>query len=258
MSAALLMSIVVSASPAVPAELGEVQWGRDYGLALKVAREKKLPILVLFTEVPGCSTVNGYARDTLSNAAVIDASKQFVRVAVFNNLGGDDAKVLARWKEPAWNNPVLRFIDADERELAPRLTHEGGTPALLERMAQVSGAKVSEVKASYSMGCFWEGEAALGSLPGVRSTHAGYEDGREVVQLTAESPEALKSIDAAARKRGYRPTSGDSFRISASDDKYYLQRSSYSKLSLTPTQQSRVNAALATGTDPAEFLSPAR
>lgn len=57
----------------------------------------------------------------------------FTSVLIHNNSSGDaDAKTLARFEEPAWNNPVVRWLDRKGVDLAPRL-HRQWTVA---RMAQ--------------------------------------------------------------------------------------------------------------------------
>jgi hypothetical protein len=43
-----------------------------------------------------------------------------VPVAIRNNHPGKEAEVLARYKEPSWNNPVVRFLDPDGKDLIPR------------------------------------------------------------------------------------------------------------------------------------------
>jgi len=45
---------------------------------------------------------------------------EFVPVLVYNNRSGRDAELLARYEEPAWNNPVLRFFGAEHQELLER------------------------------------------------------------------------------------------------------------------------------------------
>lgn len=48
------------------------------------------------------------------------AEDSFVPMCVFNNIEGSDRRVLERFGEPTWNNPVVRVIDANERDVAPR------------------------------------------------------------------------------------------------------------------------------------------
>ena len=55
------------------------------------------------------------------NPLLVEAVEtEFVPVAVFNNRGGRDRQVLQRFGEPAWNNPVVRFVDAEGRDLIER------------------------------------------------------------------------------------------------------------------------------------------
>ena len=269
MTLIILMAAAVAAGSSPP-ELGKVPWLRSYAEGLQRSRETGKPVLLLFTEVPGCSTVNDFAREVLSDPLLVDAAELFVPVAIFNNKGGDDAAALQRWKEPSWGNPVLRFLDAREQELAPRLTHEGGLAALAQRMAAALSAHGTPPPpwltllatpgsdtVSYAMGCFWEGEAKLGALAGVSSSRTGFEDGREVVQLWLD-PAARSSVEERARALGYRAMPGRSVQPSQRDDKYHLQRSPIARLKLTEGQKMRINSALAAGEDPTPWLAPSQ
>ena len=46
----------------------------------------------------------------------------FVPLAIYNNKRGHDEEVLAIYKEPAWNNPVLRVVDAEGKSIIDRLS----------------------------------------------------------------------------------------------------------------------------------------
>jgi Thioredoxin-like len=48
-------------------ELGGVAWLRDYDRALALAAEQGKPILLLFQEVPGCSTCVRFGQDVLTH-----------------------------------------------------------------------------------------------------------------------------------------------------------------------------------------------
>jgi len=48
------------------------------------------------------------------------AEDQFVPTCVYNNVDGADRRVLEHFDEPTWNNPVVRIIDTDERDIVPR------------------------------------------------------------------------------------------------------------------------------------------
>ncbi len=129
------------------------------------------------------------------------AAAEFVPVAVYNNVKGTDADVLKKFAEPAWNNPVMRFLGADEKDLIPRKDEvfHGGT--LLARMAEslekakrpvpaylkLGVAEFAPKKtetAVFAMYCYWEGEAKLGALDGVISTRIGELAKAEVVEVT--------------------------------------------------------------------------
>lgn len=119
-----------------PPELGRVAWGRDYAAARAEARRSGRPLLVLFDEVPGCQTVLAYGRGPLSDPRIVAvAAEAFVAVAVYNNVPGEDRKVLEHYREPTWNNPVVRVVDAEERALAPRLAGDYSLAGLARTMA---------------------------------------------------------------------------------------------------------------------------
>lgn len=53
------------------------------------------------------------------------AEDLFVPVFVQNNTTGDEAqRTCSRFDEPAWNNPVVRAVDAEGNDLATRLSSD--------------------------------------------------------------------------------------------------------------------------------------
>jgi hypothetical protein len=264
----LTLAIALSLA-AAPPELGAIHFERSRARAFALAREKNLPLLVLFTEVPGCSTVNAFAREALENPLLVEAAETlFVPLAIFNNVGGDDAAALAQYGEPAWNNPVVRVLSPTGGALAPRLTHERGAQGLQQVMVQALtalgrpvpawlalAAPATAATATFQMGCFWEGEARLGGVEGVSSSRTGYLEGAEVVEVSVDGPAALARVEAQAKALGYRPREG---RLAPSlrDDQKQLEGSRFAKLPLTPAQRSHLNAALGRGEDPRPLLSP--
>jgi hypothetical protein len=137
----MLTLAVAFSLAATPPELGAIHFERDRARAFALAREKNLPVLVLFTEVPGCSTVNAFARDALENPLLVEAAETlFVPLAIFNNLGGADAAALEQYGEPSWNNPVVRLLSPTGGALVPRLTHQRGAQGLQEAMVQALSA----------------------------------------------------------------------------------------------------------------------
>lgn len=159
--------------------------------------------MILFQEVPGCATCVGYGEQVLSHPLLVDAIENlFIPVAVYNNIGGDDRKTLNSFNEPTWNNPVVRIVSVDRRELASRVdgdyTLRGITNAMVASLKAV-GREIPEYlqilhdevevsfrpteRATFAMSCFWEGEAALGKIEGILSTIPGYLNGNEVVKV---------------------------------------------------------------------------
>jgi len=66
----------------------------------------------------------------------MEAAKSFVPVAIYNNAKGKDAQVLKQFKERSWNNPVVRFVTAEGKDLIPRKGGVYKREALLARMAE--------------------------------------------------------------------------------------------------------------------------
>lgn len=186
-----------------PEELGKVQWLRSMADAQAKARKEGKSILILFQEVPGCATCQRYGNVTLSHPLIVEAIETlFVPLAIYNNKQGDDAKTLQFFNEPAWNNPVVRIVNADKNDLMPRLSGDYSpfglvnamlnalnisnrvAPKYLEILGEELAAQRSGTEsATLGMYCFWTGEKELGKLPGVVSTEAGFMGGKEVVQV---------------------------------------------------------------------------
>jgi hypothetical protein len=267
-----LVALVVAAGPAHP-ELGRVAWMRDFDAAQAQARRSQKPLLVLFDEVPGCSTVRGFGAAVLSDEALVRRiERDFVPVVVFNNVDGADRRVLDAFEEPRWNNPVVRIMDAERRPLAPRFsgpyTREAFT-ALLDSLSPASPYETLTVSAA----CFWECEARLGRLEAVRASRVGFLRGEEVVEVEfdprlASREQLLRDatrLDCAdhvftrsdVEHRRTRELVGDravrtdeALRVSERDTKYYLKQRGRPAAGLTSLEQVRVNAALRFGEDP--------
>ena len=105
-----------------PIEVGDVQWGRDLDNALKNSFGTGKPVLVLLQEIPGCSGVRKFGREVLTDPSLVRAiENEFYPVLVYNNRkGGMDEQLLNRFNEPAWNYQVIRFLDAEGRDIIPR------------------------------------------------------------------------------------------------------------------------------------------
>lgn len=238
-----------------------------------------------------------FGQRSLSHPLLVEAiESMFHPVLVYNNKGGPDAALLTRFKEPSWNNPVIRYLDKDGKDLLPRKDRIWTTGGTAQRMALALAAAGREVpewlrlvaleeseglaKAAFAMHCFWEGEARLGNLAGVAGTRSGWLDGEEVVEVEYD-PDIVKFdalVDSAAslecasfvyagteedlavarKKLGDRARPLDEAAKDAkqSDRKYSLRQTPLRHLPLTPAQASKVNAALRLGADTNRWLSP--
>lgn len=204
--------------------------------------------------------------------------------------------MLKRFEEPSWNNPVVRFVDADAKDVIPRedgvwklgplvarsvLALEAAgedIPSWLDTLAtETSGARIE--KLVLSMYCFWDGEGKLGGFPGVVKTRAAFLGGSEVVAL--EFDPTVISVTELVRKaqatgcaqRVHASTEQqktaleqagisaflleDRVRLApASDQLRHLSASPLRYLPLTPLQAQRTNAELAARNDGTAWLSP--
>ncbi len=263
------------ATPDQPEELGLVSWGRDFEAARAASRASGKPMFVLFTEVPGCSTVKGFADTVLRHPLVIEAIEDhFVPVAIYNNTSGDDDyAVLRSFNEPTWNNPVVRIISPERDALAPRFSGPYDVATLTATMTRalavakrpvpeylglldLEGAAASRAETTtFAMGCFWSGEAELGGLDGVVSSRTGFAQGREVVEV--EYDPRVTSDRKLSSQYGRAALTGDTtLTPSPKDDKYRLRHTPWRHVPMTSTQASRVNATLGQKRDPSAHLSP--
>ena len=58
----------------------------------------------------------------------------FVPLAIFNNKGGKDKKVLDQYGEPSWNNPVERIVDQQGKDVVKRIGNDYSALTLCKRM----------------------------------------------------------------------------------------------------------------------------
>jgi len=193
-----IISKLGSAPPSdQPVEIGLVRWGRDLDAALKKSDKTGKPIFVLFQEVPGCAGCQKFGREVLSHPLLVEAIEtEFLPVVVYNNRStGTDKQLLSRFREPAWNYQVIRFLDSEARDIVPRKdriwTAGGVAQRMVEALEQVkrpvpkylqtvASSSQTTGQAAFAMHCFWTGEYQLGKIDGVIATEAGWLDGREV------------------------------------------------------------------------------
>jgi hypothetical protein len=193
-----------------PVELGKINWSRDYDASKKEAISSKKPLLVLFQEVPGCSNCTRFGNVVLSHPLLVEAVETyFVPVCIFNNKGGEDKRILEKFGEPAWNNPVVRILDAEfETDLAPRISNSYTPFTLATEMLETIKKRDKNVpnwlillekslradekgteETVVSMSCFWSGEGKIGAMSGVVATEAGFMGGQEVVRVEFDPTE---------------------------------------------------------------------
>lgn len=130
-----------------PVEVGTVRWQRDYESALTSAKNSGKPVFLLFQEVPGCAGCKQFGRDVLSAPAVVKSIEEnFIPLLIHNNQPGKDAEVLEKFGEPAWNYQIVRFLDANGRDLIPRKDRVWEAPELEQRMALALERKSAGVR----------------------------------------------------------------------------------------------------------------
>ena len=281
-----------------PRELGSIAWIRGFDAAAKKARSERKPLLVLFQEVPGCGTCVNYGEQVLSHPLIVEAAETyFVPVAVYNNIKGEDERTLKSFQEPAWNNPVVRIVTHDRKPLAKRVADDysvGGlaaamveamekgnrdVPTYLRLLAEETAARRRGLKrATFAMHCFWEGEGALGEVPGVIATMPGFLNKKEVVEVEfdparisyaslVKKAKALQCASQVFARDGKQQEQARKLVGSAvvrtdeairpdKQPKYYLSQTAYRFVPMTALQAARVNAAIGRKHDPKPLLSP--
>ncbi len=261
-------------------ELGSVNWLRDYDEALAQSSELNKPVLILFQEVPGCVTCRNYGDNVLSDPLLVDVIEHyFVPLAIFNNKGGADKKILDKYNEPTWNNPVVRIVDHKGENLIKRINGNYSTAGLVDGIVQSFTERSKQIpqdirllydiattnptaESTYSMFCFWSGEKTYGKLDGVYSTTAGLQNGREVVKVVYDPS---KVTEKELTKKGKQSNCADDLFEGSNgfrkdkDPKYYLKNSEYRKLAMHPLQAARINSLLGQGVkDVSEWLFPSQ
>ena len=257
-------------------ELGEVAWHRDHDRALALAARQDKPVLLLFQEVPGCSTCVRFGQDVLTHPLMVELIvDRFVPVVIFNNHPGADAEILRRYDEPSWYNPVVRFLGPDGAELLPKLADRYDPLGLYEKITAVIDRLGDETpdyfrllgrdllveygvsnRATYTTPCFWSGETSLAQHPAVITTDAGWIDGEEVVQVDFDPREISRhDLDAYASAEGFSPIKRDGFELDR-EPQFYLRKNVARHLPLTPAQRTQINLAVPYGNRVADLLSP--
>ncbi|MDZ4749116.1 MAG: VPGUxxT family thioredoxin-like (seleno)protein, type 2 [Saprospiraceae bacterium] len=271
----ILLFPVLIAAQTNPVELGDVHWLRSMDEAQAKSKKEGKPILILFQEIPGCETCRNYGSDVLTHPLIVEGIEtEFIPLAIHNNKGGHDAEVLRRFNEASWNNPVVHIVDMNIENIVQRLSdnysvaglsalmtnalikQKGKAPVYLQLLTdELTAQQKGTASVTYSMYCFWTGEALFGKLNGVIKTTAGYQSGREVV--TVEFNPAIVSkteLDKIADSHKCSIPPNGSFTADTTP-KYYLSSSPYKVVPMTEIQKCRVNSAIGEGQDPKVFLS---
>jgi hypothetical protein len=257
-------------------ELGEVAWLRDHDRGVAMAAEQGKPVLLLFQEIPGCSTCVRFGQDVLTHPLMVELiASRFVPVAIFNNHPGADADILRRYNEPSWNNPVVRFLRPDGGEFLPKLADRYDALGLHEKITAVLEMLGDDVPGyfrlmgrdllveyglskcvTYTTPCFWSGETSLAQHPSVITTDAGWIDGEEVVQVHFDPRVASRQdLDAYARAEGFTSTESGGFELDR-EPQFYLRKSPARHLPLTPAQRTQLNLSIPYRGSLADLLSP--
>ena len=98
----------------------------------------------------------------LSHPQIVEAAEdEFVPMCVYNNVEGEDERVLEAFGEPSWNNPVIRVVDTRGEDQVKRngadwtvagvaeamvAALDDEAPAYLELLAQEDRARHTEVE----------------------------------------------------------------------------------------------------------------
>ena len=257
-------------------ELGEVAWLRDHDRGVALAAEQGKPVLLLFQEIPGCSTCVRFGEDVLTHPLMVELiADRFVPVAIFNNRSGRDADILRRYGERSWNNPVVRFLGPDGAELLPRLTDRYDALGLHEKITAMLETLGHDVPGyfrllgrdlllerglsqcvSYTTPCFWSGETSLAQHPAVITTDAGWLDGEEAVRVHFDPRVASRvELDAYARTEGFSRSESARFELDR-EPQFYLRKNPARHLPLTPAQRTQLNLAVPYRASPEDLLSP--
>jgi hypothetical protein len=176
-------------------------------------------------------------------------------------------------------NPVLMLFAPEDVQLTSAQWADANTTSGLDRFIRVLSAAHRPVpdylralrdeyaghpleSASFAVGCYWEGERALGKLNGVVSSRTGVLGSEEIVQVkfdprTIDAARLTSTVKAMSCYRGCRPADAP-LALDPQQQHDLSMHPEYAYLPLTAMQATKVNAALGTGGNPDAFLSPAQ
>jgi len=287
----LICNLGVNICLAADIELGKVNWLRNLKTGQLKSKESGKPLLILFQEVPGCSTCKNYGSGPLSHPLIVEAIEAyFIPVCIHNNKNGPDKEALQLFNEASWNNPVIRIVDANLKDILGRLAGDYTAYGLVSKINAgllAKGIKIpgylnlleqefrskqfGSLQAIIGMYCFWSGEKTYGKLNGVLFTNAGYMNGSEVVSIQydpsiicideiIEAGKKQNNADRIFTTENLKNTSipihkPNTFRQDR-ETKYYLLKSDYNYVPMTAMQATKLNAVLGEGLQDDSMLSP--
>lgn len=260
-----------------PKELGRVSWHRNYQAALDAAQQSGKPVFLLFQEVPGCATCVGFGEEVLSYPLLAEAiENEFTPLVIYNNVKGEEERILKLYQEVPWNNPVVRFVDGKGADIVPRLPSPWDPFLLLDSMTEVlkvSGRKLPEYvsllaaeftikygkshTAYYETPCFWSGETSMIQHPAVLATEAGWIAGKEVVKVSFDPAAAsLQELNRFADDGYFKLVEKPAAYSKDVHPQYYLKGSVFRLLPLGISQRSQLNYAILYAQNAEAYLSP--
>lgn len=62
-------------------------------------------------------------------------------MCIYNNHKGEDARVLKQFEEPSWNNPVLRIVGTDQKDVVARNGRGWNVQAVARQMSDALTAR---------------------------------------------------------------------------------------------------------------------
>ena len=148
----------------------------------------------------------------MSHFLLVEAIEEsFIPVLVHNNKKGEDERILKKFEERAWNNPVVRYLDGNGKDLIEKKENIWSTQETAARMIAALRANRSKVPAYleliakqpaktetaiFAMHCYWEGEANLGQINGVVNTRSAWLQKKEVVEVEFDpTAGGLQNVD---------------------------------------------------------------
>jgi hypothetical protein len=258
-------------------ELGKVTWMRDYKDALGQCELTGKPILLLFQEIPGCNTCVNFGMDVLSHPLMVEfIENEFVPLAIYNNRSGKDKDILNLYRESAWNNPVVYFINKKGHKIIPKLANNYQPTGLYNKMVETLIAAKRSIPAYarllgddlkmdygyfettiYEAPCFWSGETTFISHPAIKYTEAGWIGGMEVVKVIYDQNQvSLEELDNFAAQEGFFVIGNHEYYKIDRSPQYYLSNSHFKYLPLSRAQRAQINKAIPYREQPEGFLSP--